>query len=682
MAGFLFGAGTPYRSHADLKKARGTADNLTALAMQGANAQTLPEGLMGFGTGIAAALMKGKANRAERVGKADYNNRFTSLTKSLLSGGRNAAAPSSGISASVSPTSVATPKAGKAAMGLIEYANQSAIRNDPLSAELTAALDSVLPELGVTVKVFSGGQEASGPSRTGSKRHDHGNAADVFFYKDGRRLDWRNPNDIPLFQEIVRRGKAAGLTGFGAGEGYMQPGSMHIGFGNPGVWGAGGRGVNAPGWLRAAFNDGSASPAMASAPQAAPMGNGMQIMPVSAPVNQQMAAPQPQGSMTAFQRAEMARLGNEVGIPSQQRDARQAAIMGQGGAVQPMSAQAGGGGFFTGLLPQGSAPEQMAQVQQAEAGLEAMPIEEIAELASSPFAEPWQQNLMQQYLQHRMEQQFAPPPDPMEQRRKELELQKLEQSVDEGIARNDALADPKSYAPIPYDMGNGQIGYGIPMEDGSFRPVQVPEGAQFLSPYEKAFQTNAGATRGKTVTEQELSASSDIAASDQALDLIRQIERHTYIDRGTGLSSLGNVVWGTGGIDFQNLVDQAKSGAFLTAIDQLRGMGALSNMEGQTATAAVTRINTATSKEAFLKALDDYRKIVEAGRERALRRSQGGQPQAGPDLMPAPQSGGYDLGFEQLPENVQVEGEDGNVYMKRNGRLWRKSPNNDWEAVQ
>lgn len=242
----------------------------------------------------------------------------------------------------------------------------------------------------------------------------------------------------------------------------------------------------------------------------------------------------------------------------------------------------------------------------------------------------------------------------------------------------------KSYAPIPYDMGNGQIGYGIPMEDGTFRPVQAPEGAQFLSPYEKAFQTNAGATRGKTVTEQQLSAPSDMAAADQALDIIRQIETSPYLDRGTGFSAYGNLVPGTGGYDFQNLVDQAKSGAFLTAIDQLRGMGALSNMEGQAATAAVTRINTATSKEAFLKALDDYRKIVEGARMRAAARTGGGQsqmpaPQTQPS--PAPQQGGYDLDIGQIPEGTPVEGEDGQVYMKRNGRLWRQGANG-WGAVQ
>jgi hypothetical protein len=52
--------------------------------------------------------------------------------------------------------------------------------------------------------------------------------------------------DIPVLQEIVQRGRASGLTGFGAGDGYMQPGSMHIGFGPEAVWGAGGKGDGGP----------------------------------------------------------------------------------------------------------------------------------------------------------------------------------------------------------------------------------------------------------------------------------------------------------------------------------------------------------------------------------------------------------------------------------------------------
>jgi len=146
----------------------------------------------------------------------------------------------------------------------LRYANSGATRNHPVSHRLSSAL-SFLPEMGVTMEVFSGGQpKAGGGPRVGSTRHDHGEAADVFFYKNGRRLDWADPRDRPIFQDIVRRAKANGVTGFGAGEGYMQPGSMHIGFGDPAVWGAGGKGANAPRWLREAY-DGSVQVADASA---------------------------------------------------------------------------------------------------------------------------------------------------------------------------------------------------------------------------------------------------------------------------------------------------------------------------------------------------------------------------------------------------------------------------------
>jgi hypothetical protein len=134
----------------------------------------------------------------------------------------------------------------------IVYDNAGAIRSQPLSPELVNAL-AFLQDMGLSARVFSGGQEAGSRRRTGSTRHDDGNAADVFFYRDGQRLDWANPEHLPVFQEIVRRGRASGLTGFGAGEGYMQPGSMHVGFGAPAVWGAGGRGSTAPEWLREAF---------------------------------------------------------------------------------------------------------------------------------------------------------------------------------------------------------------------------------------------------------------------------------------------------------------------------------------------------------------------------------------------------------------------------------------------
>lgn len=155
-------------------------------------------------------------------------------------------------------------------MNWLTYANQGATRNQPLSNDLLEAL-SFMPELGLEMKVFSGGQPAkgSGKPRVGSTRHDHGNAADVFLYKDGQRLDWSNPEQQPIFQEFVQRARANGVTGIGAGDNYMQPGSMHVGFGNDSVWGAGGKGANAAPWLREAANGSAVTRAIADDAMAA-----------------------------------------------------------------------------------------------------------------------------------------------------------------------------------------------------------------------------------------------------------------------------------------------------------------------------------------------------------------------------------------------------------------------------
>lgn len=136
----------------------------------------------------------------------------------------------------------------------LKYSNQGATRNDPLDPALIGAM-SFLGDMGITMDVISGGQEAAGEggARTGSTRHDHGKAADVDFYKDGRKLDWNNPDDMPILVQIVQTAKANGVTGIGAGDDYMGAGRFHVGFGNPGVWGAGGKGANAPDWLRSAY---------------------------------------------------------------------------------------------------------------------------------------------------------------------------------------------------------------------------------------------------------------------------------------------------------------------------------------------------------------------------------------------------------------------------------------------
>lgn len=135
----------------------------------------------------------------------------------------------------------------------LTYNNKGQTRSLPANPQLETSISDVLSSMGLTGKVHSGGQNDE-TGRVGGPRHDHGNSVDMDFYKGDRKLSFKNKEDIPVFQEIVQRLKANGVTGFGAGEGYMTDGRMHVGYGSPAVWGADRSNATAAEWLKEAFN--------------------------------------------------------------------------------------------------------------------------------------------------------------------------------------------------------------------------------------------------------------------------------------------------------------------------------------------------------------------------------------------------------------------------------------------
>lgn len=169
--------------------------------------------------------------------------------------GYGAGRPGAPTSGPVPPGTAGNPRTPIADDSWLVYSNQNAIRNQPLSDELIQTM-SFLPEMGVRMEVISGG-ETEDRRASDSGRHLHGNSVDADFYIGDRRLDWNNPDDLPIFEEITRRARANGATGIGAGDGYMGAGRMHIGFGNEAVWGDGGSRSGAPDWLIAAYEGGA-----------------------------------------------------------------------------------------------------------------------------------------------------------------------------------------------------------------------------------------------------------------------------------------------------------------------------------------------------------------------------------------------------------------------------------------
>jgi hypothetical protein len=131
------------------------------------------------------------------------------------------------------------------------------IRDMPISAALRRVLLVAAQEAGVDiVRITSGGQPGSRGQRTGSNRHDGGNAADLELVARGRTLDFTRAGDLDTICRFVASAAACGATGIGAGVNYMGPQRLHVGFGNGPqdtmqvVWGEGGAAANAPDWLR------------------------------------------------------------------------------------------------------------------------------------------------------------------------------------------------------------------------------------------------------------------------------------------------------------------------------------------------------------------------------------------------------------------------------------------------
>jgi hypothetical protein len=307
-------------------------------------------------------------------------------------------------------------------------------------------------------------------------------------------------------------------------------------------------------------------------------------------------------------------------------------------------------------MPVASAPQtvQMAQAQQ-NAGPANLPVmaggsadaiqpnqagpslQMLMQAAQNPWLNETQRGVIQMMLKQRLD-----PNAGLDAEYRRAQIKNIESEI---AKRNDPNAREKFGNSVIWGQNaDGDWVAMQPSSGGGLVPAEVPNGIKLSPPGIGQMNAgthfvirdrfgnqvgdvpidNAGKARDTAIGTQQgqqlAAAPGDIVAAQNALDLLGSIRDDPYLDRGTGLSSLGNAIPGTGGYDFANKVQGAKSGAFLTAIQQMRGLGSLSDAEGRAATSAVNRMNTSTSKEEFLSALNDYEKIVKQGLRRAQDR--------------------------------------------------------------
>ena len=124
---------------------------------------------------------------------------------------------------------------------------------------------------------------------------------------------------------------------------------------------------------------------------------------------------------------------------------------------------------------------------------------------------------------------------------------------------------------------------------------------------------------------------------DNSLNTIERIKRNKSLD-----SVLGSIQGRVGAYldddasDAIALIDTLGSQAFLSQAANLKGMGALSNAEGEKLQAASTNLSRTQSEKQFRANLDEASRLLKKGRETLSKRT--GVPLAAPDTPAAPGS--------------------------------------------
>lgn len=88
---------------------------------------------------------------------------------------------------------------------------------------------------------------------------------------------------------------------------------------------------------------------------------------------------------------------------------------------------------------------------------------------------------------------------------------------------------------------------------------------------------------------------------------------------------IANLFPGSEASDFKAAFEQVSGQAFLGAIGTLKGSGAISEVEGAKATAALSRMKLSQSETEFIKAANDFKEVLQKGYETAQKRA-GVQP--------------------------------------------------------
>lgn len=192
------------------------------------------------------------------------------------------------------------------------------------------------------------------------------------------------------------------------------------------------------------------------------------------------------------------------------------------------------------------------------------------------------------------------------------------------------------------DLGGQQVILGARSgaEQGRY-DIGVDPTAQFSQAQQNQRQANqpqiaAETTRATSLANDQVKAPGEVARLDQSMALISNMIAHPGREFATGMSSTVPRLPGTEAKNYELLVDQVLSDQFLNAIEQMKGMGQLSDAEGKKIATARTSLSLEQSDAAHKAELQ---RILTTLEEASLRNKAKLQGSAIPAAAPPPPPG-------------------------------------------
>lgn len=144
---------------------------------------------------------------------------------------------------------------------------------------------------------------------------------------------------------------------------------------------------------------------------------------------------------------------------------------------------------------------------------------------------------------------------------------------------------------------------------------------------DSAIQQAVGIETGKNLAERAAAAPAQIATLQSSIQSIDELLADPELDSILGLNSLNplNKVPGTKARGLIARAEQIAGQSFLAAFNQLKGGGAITEREGQAATAAMARLDRSQNAADYRQALSDLRDAISPAIERARTAQAGGQ---------------------------------------------------------